>query len=89
MNRELADVPTREEERPHDERIRRERDPRRFHAVVTSEPNRGLVLERLEDLVAERRDEKALDQVGRQETAATVAEHDPVVTRLGHGTGTK
>ena len=44
-------------------------------------PDGRLVLERGEHVVAEAGHEEPLDQLGRQQAAAAVAEHDPVVLR--------
>ena len=83
VHRQLADVAAGEEERPDDERIGGERDPRRACTPLwPAEPDGRLVLERGQHVVAERRHEQPLRSARRvKQAAAAVAEHDVVVLR--------
>ena len=88
VDRQPADVAAREEERPDDERIGREGDPR-APSRRSSPPSRTVAWSSSarEHVVAERRHEEPLDQLGRQPAAAAVPEHDPVVPRLRQRAG--
>jgi hypothetical protein len=67
---EVPDAAAREEQRLHDERVGRERQPR----LAQREHRR--VRQALEHRVGERRQEEVLDQLARHLSAAPVAHHD-------------
>ncbi len=73
VHRELADVAAGEEDGGDDVRVGRERDTR----AASHREDRGVV-EPLEGRVPERGDEELLDEAGREQAAAAVADQDPI-----------
>jgi hypothetical protein len=65
VNRELADVTAREEQRADDKGISCEGDSRGADAIIATEAEGRLILEGRQDLIAESGDEQALDELVR------------------------
>ena len=81
VNRQLADVAAGKEERTDHERIGGDGDPRRIGSPAAGQADGCLVFERGQHVVAVGGQKQPLDELGTQEPAAAVAEHDAVVRR--------
>ena len=83
VNGERADVAARKEERRDHVRVRRERQPRALDV------DHSLVVEAVEDRVAEGGQEQSFDELRRQHAPAAVAEQDLLVIQDRQRTGSE